>query len=143
MLYLFCCTTPGCLHSTALRVQLPEANGFHPADDMECRKNVNKHLPRGYNHDDLCGVCGLKTEGQRCPVQEMYFCSRVHQKDYMKNVTKLIMADKKEGTLQGMFDELKVEVFADEGEDEEDEEEKEKREVRPSEADLRAGTAGS
>jgi len=45
----------------------------------------------------------------------MFFCSRAHQKDYMKAVTKRLMADQKEGTLDGMFQEFAMEVFEDEG----------------------------
>ncbi|GMI27384.1 hypothetical protein TeGR_g12225, partial [Tetraparma gracilis] len=133
MLHLFCCPTPGCLHAACVRAQLPEG-AYHAAEDLDVRREAEKTLPRGYGHDDLCGVCGLKTDGQRCPVQEMYFCCRAHQKDYMKNITKRIMADKKEAPLAGMFEEMQMEVFADEGSDEEeDEAEKERREVEKME----------
>jgi len=69
MLYVFVCTTVGCPSSQCVRVQLPEANGFHAPTNEEVRKDASKTLPRGYGHEDLCGVCGLKAEGQRCPTQ--------------------------------------------------------------------------
>jgi pre-rRNA-processing protein TSR4 len=136
MLYVFVCTTPGCDSAQCVRAQLPEANGFHGATNQEVRSDASKTLPRGYGHEDLCGVCGLKADGSRCPKQEMFFCSRAHQKDYMKNVTKRIMADEKEGVLAGMFEEFALEVYEDESDGEADEAyeaEREKREIEKME----------
>jgi len=96
--YVFAC--PKCCRSAnatvvgkgirVLRAQLPEQNPFYPnqpatsTTELEqiCKKTWNKHLPETHNVP-LCKVCGFRAKG-KCPVQQEWFCGKVHQREYKR-----------------------------------------------------------
>jgi pre-rRNA-processing protein TSR4 len=96
--YVFCCpnnhppsndsdTTVGTIR--VLRVQLPQENPYFPYESPpssveEETSNWDAHLPSSYNIQ-LCRVCGMRGPF-KCPLQDCYFCSKQHQKEYKKFV---------------------------------------------------------
>ena len=76
-----------------LRVQLPQENEFYPLEDTfddaigeeDTNMEWDKHLPSAWNVH-LCQVCGQRATG-KCPLQQVWFCGKEHQKEYKRATT--------------------------------------------------------
>lgn len=85
-LYVFGCPNIQCAKSTTgsirvLRTQLPKENPFYPDEDDE---TWAMHLPEAWDVK-LCQVCSQRGHG-KCPIQELEFCGKHHQKEYKKYI---------------------------------------------------------
>lgn len=88
-LYVFACSQ--CQDDSTrsvrvLRCQLPQQNPYFPADSscVNITNNWDRHLPATHNVP-LCQVCGMRGK-YKCPLQQLYFCGKQHQKEYKKHV---------------------------------------------------------
>ena len=85
------------------RCQLPRKNPFYPYDcsneENEELKYWTKHLPQHWN-TNTCTVCGVFATG-KCPLQNLYFCGKAHQKEHLK-IHKSVIANTN-GTLTVRF----------------------------------------
>jgi len=78
-LYVFACRA--CHAMRVLRCQLPADNDYYPnyeGNDVE-EVGWTKHL----SQTTVCAVCGMHATG-KCPVQNLYFCGRLHQLQHRK-----------------------------------------------------------
>ena len=93
-LYVFGCSKCQSSNDTTqtirvFRCQLPQDNPYFPRDPDDEDKNDKysdwkQHLPE--NHGvHLCQVCGMRGK-YKCPLQQLYFCGKDHQREYKKYV---------------------------------------------------------
>jgi pre-rRNA-processing protein TSR4 len=84
-LYVFAC--PHCQdHSQSicvLRAQLPQVNPYYP-DPAVDDPHWMQHRPETWDKH-TCGICGMMATS-RCPLQNMFFCSKDHQKEHKRHV---------------------------------------------------------
>jgi pre-rRNA-processing protein TSR4 len=86
-LYVF-----GCRHCQAIRVlrcQLPQDNPYYPSDPSTLETSISSGhssplSPETYGFH-LCQVCGMRGRF-KCPLQQLYFCGKEHQREYKKHV---------------------------------------------------------
>jgi pre-rRNA-processing protein TSR4 len=68
------------------RCQLPQDNPYYPSDPSS-QENLSawkQHLPDSHGVH-LCQICGMRGQ-YKCPLQQLYFCGRDHQKEYKRHV---------------------------------------------------------
>ena len=85
-LYAFCCPTCDDIVGSIriLRAQLTRQNPYYPEDPAEEEVNWTDHLTSSHGVQ-TCAVCGVWAK-QRCPLQELHFCSKAHQKEHKKRI---------------------------------------------------------
>eukprot|EP00977_Amphora_coffeiformis_P018221 scaffold6306_cov135-Amphora_coffeaeformis.AAC.6 len=92
-LYVFGCSKCQNNHATqnnirVFRCQLPQDNPYFPTDPSNEQEddciNWKQHLPESHGVH-LCQVCGMRGK-YKCPLQQIYFCGKDHQREYKKHV---------------------------------------------------------
>lgn len=85
-LYVFVCNTCETPSSVrVLRAQLHQVNPYYPNQVSEVEEvNWQQHQPSAHGAR-CCAVCGHAST-LRCPLQERYFCSPAHQREYKRHV---------------------------------------------------------
>ena len=90
-----CCSSSSSIH--VLRCQLPQENPYFPAhpstenDRTSTSATSTSHDPAWKQHlpethgVSLCQVCGMRGK-YKCPLQQLYFCGKDHQREYKKHV---------------------------------------------------------
>lgn len=88
--YVFACSKCQNDSTETIRVyrcQLPQQNPYFPSDPSQDAPAVSvwkQHLPATHNLQ-LCQVCGMRGK-YKCPLQQLYFCGKDHQKEYKKHI---------------------------------------------------------
>lgn len=87
-LYVFACSqcqTDSTQTVRVLRCQLPQQNSYFPTvPTTQDFSNWKRNLPETHGVQ-LCQVCGMRGK-YKCPLQQLYFCGKDHQKEYKKHV---------------------------------------------------------
>lgn len=105
------------------RCQQPQENLYFPADPSNICTDVNdddddnvqddwkQHLPDTHGVH-LCQVCGMRGK-YMCPLQQLYFCGKDHQKEYKKYIYDKIQNGEIPSELPSVFPLAEVAVDAE------------------------------